>query len=238
MLSLTWGTLYSIVERAKKQIRFKQDASVEILRIFHQLVRRIRKWWLVWQAGRRRWLTMVWWYFRKGRFDVSDNVVQYMLQNDINVRKGWARQFDLYQDFLPMINSVGGSLDKLLSSVFIQHCDRELIELLGKLKLNRFLKTLKDAEKDKFCSDGTYGDFPKYYPEFAGIYENLKQYAIGYNIRYLSPLTVKESQMYFKGISVEDYRDKGILHIYIDSTDEQKKRLSKLANEIFENLEA
>lgn len=159
--------------------------------------------------------------FREGKFDVSDNVVQYMLQNDINVRKGWARQFDLYQDFLPMINSVGGSLDKLLSSVFIQHCDRELIELLGKLKLNRFLKTLKDAEKDKFCSDGTYGDFPKYYPEFAGIYENLKQYAIGYNIRYLSPLTVKESQMYFKGISVEDYRDKGILHIYIDSTDEQ-----------------
>lgn len=55
----------SIVEQAKKQIGFKQDASVEILSIFHQLVRRIRKWWLVWQAGRRRWLTMVWWYFRK-----------------------------------------------------------------------------------------------------------------------------------------------------------------------------
>ena len=50
----------SVVERAKKQISFKQDASVEILRIFHQLVRRIRKWWIVWQAGRRRWRTMLW----------------------------------------------------------------------------------------------------------------------------------------------------------------------------------
>lgn len=159
--------------------------------------------------------------FRKGRFDVSDNVVQYMLQNDINVRKGWVRQFDLYQDFSPMINSVDSSFDKLLSSVFIQHCDKELIELFEKLKLNRFLKTLKGAENDKFYSDGTYGDFPQYYPEFTGIYERLKEYAAGYNVRYLSPLTQKEIQLYFKGISVDDYRDKGILHIYIDSTDEQ-----------------
>lgn len=157
--------------------------------------------------------------YRYGKFNITDNVVHYMLQSDAIVRKGWSRQFDLYRDFTPIIKSIDNSLDKLLSSVFLPQCDKELIELLGRLRLNGFLKTLKGAEKDRFDSDGIFGDFKKYHTEFTAIYERLKRYAEGYTIRSLSPLNEKEIEQYFKGISIDTYREKGILHIFIDATE-------------------
>lgn len=142
-----------------------------------------------------------------------------MLQSDGNLRKGWSRKFDLYKDFTPMISSIESSLDKLFSSVFLQQCDGDLIELLGKLQLNGFLKALKAAEKDKFDPDAVYGDFMKYHSEFIAIYEELKRYAEGYNIRYLSPLTEKEIGQYFRELYEDTCRDKGTVCVLIDSTD-------------------
>ncbi|MEE1328821.1 MAG: DUF1016 N-terminal domain-containing protein [Oscillospiraceae bacterium] len=59
-IALTIGEdMCNIVEQTKKQIGFKQDMSVDISNAIRQSVRRIRKWWLVWRAGRRRWHTML-----------------------------------------------------------------------------------------------------------------------------------------------------------------------------------
>jgi hypothetical protein len=59
-IALTIGEdVCNIVEQTKKQIGFKQDMSVDISNAIRQSVRRIRKWWLVWRAGRRRWHTML-----------------------------------------------------------------------------------------------------------------------------------------------------------------------------------
>ena len=118
----------------------------------------------------------------------------------------------------------------------MQQCDGDLIELLGKLQLNGFLKALKAAEKDKFDPDAVYGDFMKYHSEFIAIYEELKRYAEGYKIRYLSPLTEKEIGQYFRELYEDTCRDKGTVCVLIDSTDVRWDEMSKLANEIFDFL--
>ena len=49
-----------IVEQEKKQTESDRDASVDIMKKVHQSVHRIRKWWLIWKGGGRRWRTMLW----------------------------------------------------------------------------------------------------------------------------------------------------------------------------------
>ena len=49
-----------IVEQEEKQTETDSDASVDFVKKIHQTVQRIRKWWLIWKGGGRRWRTMLW----------------------------------------------------------------------------------------------------------------------------------------------------------------------------------
>ena len=49
-----------IVEQEEKQTESDSDAFVDIMKKIHQFVQRIRKWWLIWKGGGRRWHTMLW----------------------------------------------------------------------------------------------------------------------------------------------------------------------------------
>lgn len=49
-----------IVEQEEKQTDFNKNLSADIMNTIHQSVRRIRKWWLIWKGGGRRWRTMLW----------------------------------------------------------------------------------------------------------------------------------------------------------------------------------
>ena len=49
-----------IVEQEEKQTETDRDASVDFVKKIHQTVQRIRKWWLIWKGGGRRWRTMLW----------------------------------------------------------------------------------------------------------------------------------------------------------------------------------
>ena len=158
--------------------------------------------------------------YKQGRFDITENTVYYILQEDMKNRCGWARKFNLYSDFTPSIKTINASLDKLLSSVFLPNCDKELIQLLGQLKLNRFLKALSDAQKDKYDSDATYGDFANQYPEFKAIYEALKRYADESDVRYLFSLTESEIE-YINGFRFEDYEGRGVIRLRVDFTKEK-----------------
>lgn len=44
----------------EKQTDFNKNLSADIMNTIHQSVRRIRKWWLIWKGGGRRWRTMLW----------------------------------------------------------------------------------------------------------------------------------------------------------------------------------
>ena len=49
-----------IVEREENQAESQMEVSVVIKKVIHQSIRRIRKWWLIWKEGGRRWRTMLW----------------------------------------------------------------------------------------------------------------------------------------------------------------------------------
>ena len=49
-----------IVEQEEKQTETDSGASVDFVKKIHQTVQRIRKWWLIWKGGGRRWRTMLW----------------------------------------------------------------------------------------------------------------------------------------------------------------------------------
>ena len=49
-----------IVEQEEKQTDFNKNLSADIMNTIHQSVLRIRKWWLIWKGGGRRWHTMLW----------------------------------------------------------------------------------------------------------------------------------------------------------------------------------
>lgn len=49
-----------VVEQEEKQTESDSDASVDIMKKIHQFVQRIRKWWLIWKGGGRRWRSMSW----------------------------------------------------------------------------------------------------------------------------------------------------------------------------------
>ncbi len=49
-----------IVEQEEKQAESQMELPVVIKNVIHQAIRRIRKWWVIWKGGRRRWHTMLW----------------------------------------------------------------------------------------------------------------------------------------------------------------------------------
>ena len=49
-----------IVEQVEKQAESQMELPVAIKSVIHQVNRRIRKWWLIWKGGGRRWRTMLW----------------------------------------------------------------------------------------------------------------------------------------------------------------------------------
>lgn len=49
-----------IVGQEEKQTDFGKNLSADIMNAIHQSTRRIRKWWLIWKGGGRRWHTMLW----------------------------------------------------------------------------------------------------------------------------------------------------------------------------------
>lgn len=49
-----------IVEQEEKQTESQIEQPVVNKNVIHQAIRRIRKWWLIWKDGGRRWHTMSW----------------------------------------------------------------------------------------------------------------------------------------------------------------------------------
>ena len=49
-----------IVEQEEKQTDFGKNLSADIMNTIHQSVQRLRKWWLIWKGGGRRWHIMLW----------------------------------------------------------------------------------------------------------------------------------------------------------------------------------
>ena len=49
-----------IVEQEEKQAESLKEMPVVIKNVIYQSVQRIRKWWLIWKGGGRRWRTMLW----------------------------------------------------------------------------------------------------------------------------------------------------------------------------------
>ena len=62
--------------------------------------------------------------YRVGRFNVANSRVYYMLMHDENVRKGWARQFDLYHDFIPLVATAERSLDMVEGRWLVENVTR------------------------------------------------------------------------------------------------------------------
>lgn len=58
-----------IVEQEEKQAESQMELSVAIKKVIHQMKRRIRKWWLIWKGGGRRWRTMLWETFTEKQTD-------------------------------------------------------------------------------------------------------------------------------------------------------------------------
>ena len=49
-----------IVEQEEKQAESQMELPVVIKNVSYHAIRRIRKWWLIWKGGGRRWHTMLW----------------------------------------------------------------------------------------------------------------------------------------------------------------------------------
>ena len=49
-----------IVEQEEKQTDCNKNLSADIMKKIHQSVQRIRKWWIIWKGGGRRWRTTLW----------------------------------------------------------------------------------------------------------------------------------------------------------------------------------
>lgn len=49
-----------IVEQEEKQTDCNKNLSADIMNTIHESVQRLRKWWLIWKGGGRRWHTMLW----------------------------------------------------------------------------------------------------------------------------------------------------------------------------------
>ena len=114
--------------------------------------------------------------FEKGKIHVAESSVYYMKMATADADEGWTRHFDLYEDFSQLKKGVVETTDRLLSSALLQGCDKEVVELLGKLQRNGFLRALEVAENDKFDPDCGYTDLEKCYSDFCVIFEGLKSH--------------------------------------------------------------
>ena len=54
------GEMCYIVEDEKKKAESHKEMPVVFRDVIHQSIQRIRKWWLIWKGGGRRWRTMLW----------------------------------------------------------------------------------------------------------------------------------------------------------------------------------
>ena len=52
--------VFYIVEQEEKQTDCNKNLPADIMKKIHQSVQRIRKWWLIWKGGGRRWRTTLW----------------------------------------------------------------------------------------------------------------------------------------------------------------------------------
>ena len=156
--------------------------------------------------------------YKQGKFNILNDTVYYMLKDNADIRRGWSRKFILSNDFLPLIESADKTLDRLLSSIFLPNCDSELIELLGKMKLNGFLKALESAAEDGFDPKCNYSDFKRYQSEFFYLYEKLKGYANGYHKHYIDQLSAEEIEFYTMRVNSAPIKKKVVPYVYIDST--------------------
>ncbi len=59
VLAIEEEMCYSVVQE-EKQAESQMELPVVIKNVLHHVIRRIRKWWLIWKGGGRRWHTMSW----------------------------------------------------------------------------------------------------------------------------------------------------------------------------------
>ena len=59
VLAIEEEVCYS-VEQAENRAVSGKEMPIEIKAVFHRITRRMRKWWLIWKGGGRRWHTMLW----------------------------------------------------------------------------------------------------------------------------------------------------------------------------------
>ena len=130
--------------------------------------------------------------FEKGKIHIAESSVYYMKMTTADAGEGWTRHFDLYKDFSQLKKGVVETTDRLLSSALLQGCDKEVVELLGKLQRNGFLQALEAAENNKFDPDCYYTDFENCYSDFCAIFEGLKSYVSEYKVQYIRPLTLAD----------------------------------------------
>lgn len=157
--------------------------------------------------------------FENGEVRVTENSVYYLKMAAIDSAEGWARHFDLYYDFGPLKKTIVETTDRLLSSSLLQSCDKEIIELLGQLQRNEFLRALEVAEKDKFDPSCHYDDLEKCYPDFCIIFEKLKKIVKGHKVEFIRPLTQTEINFFRSRLNSLPQEKEGIPHVYIKCID-------------------
>lgn len=153
--------------------------------------------------------------FEKGKIHIAESSVYYKKMTTANAGEGWTRHFDLYKDFSQLKKGVVETTDRLLSSALLQGCDKEVVELLGKLQRNGFLQALEAAENNKFAPDCYYTDFENCYSDFCAIFEGLKSYVSEYKVQYIRPLTLAEIAFFEARMSLAKQAKGGIPHIYM-----------------------
>ena len=97
--------------------------------------------------------------------------------------------------------------------------DKEVVELLGKLQRNGFLRALEVAENDKFDPDCGYTDLEKCYSDFCVIFEGLKSHVSEHKVQYIRPLTLEEIAAFEAQMSTVKQAKEGIPHIYMKGCD-------------------
>ena len=161
--------------------------------------------------------------FNSGKFaPIKKKTVYFMLTTDSNLSAGFTRRFDLCNDFSPLAKSIVQTTDKLLSSFAIQGCGRDVIDLLGKLQQNGFLKALEFAESDGYDPQCHYGDLEKYYQTFFETFKKLKGFANGYQEKFIRPLTDVEIKFFEDRMRTAPQGKPGIPYVYINSNPDPK----------------
>lgn len=149
---------------------------------------------------------------------LDEHTVYYMLTTDSDLKEGWARSFDLYEDFTPLKETIARTTNELLSSSIIQGCEKDVIELLGQLQQNGFLQALEIAEFDRYDPQCNYGDLKECYPIFYDVFQELKKFAYGHKEKFIRPLTNEEIKFFKVRMLNAPQGKSGIPHIYIKST--------------------